>query len=68
MSDCKQVTNQRWTLAELGYLDCSLSKRQQQRLQREWEEQAKHRAERKREHRERFPEQYDADGNKILNW
>ena len=27
-----------------------------------------YRAERKREHRERFPEEYDADGNKILIW
>ena len=68
MSDCTQITNQRWTLGELGYLDSPLSKRQLQRMEREWEEQAKRRAERKREHRERFPEQYDADGNKILIW
>ena len=68
MSDCTQISDERWTLGELGYLDSPLSKRQQQRMKREWQEQAKHRAEREREHRERFPEQYDADGNKILIW
>jgi|TARA_R100000482_G_C5072041_1_gene121973 hypothetical protein len=68
MSDCPQTSNERWTLGELGYLDRPISKRRRQRIQKEWEEQAKHRAERKREHRERYPEQYDADGNLMIMW
>ena len=68
MSDCPQISNERWTLGELGYLDTPISKHYEFVLKKEREIAAKERTDHEEWHRKNYPSQYTANGVRIKNW